>query len=79
MYRFEAGSRGKLFGHGDGDFIRLRDEHGNEWRGMAEYLNEDVVRYRFRDAHGNYATGITDREGIILRDDKGNIWRGFAD
>ncbi|HAX41012.1 MAG: hypothetical protein M9913_21160 [Bryobacteraceae bacterium] len=68
-----------VYGSGDGDFIRLRDERGQEWYGMAERMEDDSVRYRFRDPDGNYISGISDGYGVILRDAKGNTWRGFID
>lgn len=78
-YRFESGNGRGMFGSGDSDFIRLRDEFGNEWRGSAEQQPDNTVRYRFRDSYGNIISGISDREGIILRDEHGNVWRGFLD
>jgi hypothetical protein len=78
FYRFSHGQR-HVYGHGDGDFIRLRDEHGNEWYGVAERQQDDSIRYRFRDSSGNSASGISDGHGIILRDARGNTWRGFID
>lgn len=68
-----------MFGFGEGDFIRLRDEYGNVWNGMAEEQGDNIVRYRFRDAAGKSITGISDSFGIVLRDDKGNTWRGFVE
>lgn len=68
----------KLYGFGHGDHIRLRDEHGNVWRGSAE-RTDDAVRYTFRDPNGRTITGVSDSFGIILRDGKGKTWRGFID
>jgi hypothetical protein len=68
-----------MHGFGYGEYIRLRDEFGNVWRGEAELLSDDSVRYRFRDANGRSISGIGDSGGIMLRDDKGNVWRGFVD
>lgn len=78
FFRFSHGGR-TVHGHGDGDFIRLRDEHGVEWRGVAERQDDGTIRYRFRDGEDNYASGVSDGYGIILRDAKGNTWRGFID
>lgn len=79
-YRFEAvHSRATLHGHGEGEFIRLRDEFGNVWRGEAERYSDNTVRYRFRDAKGRTISGISDSWGVILRDEHGNVWRGFVD
>ncbi|WP_035957684.1 hypothetical protein [Bryobacter aggregatus] len=78
-YRFQGSGNQVLHGFGDGDFIRLRDEHGREWRGIAE-VYETMVRFRFRDEDGNHVSGISDSgNGIVLRDEKGNTWRGFVD
>ena len=80
FFRFESlHSRTTLSGSGYGDFIRLRDEYGNIWRGEAERQNDDTVRYRFRDGTGKTISGISDSFGVVLRDDKGNTWRGFVD
>ena len=68
-----------MSGFGDGDFIRLRDEFGNEWRGQAEKNADNAVRYRFRDSLGHFITGIGDGYGVTLRDEHGNTWRGFID
>lgn len=79
FYRFENRQRKTVFGFGDGDFVRLRDEHGNVWRGQAEAQEDDTVRFLFRDPDGNCISGISDDYGITLRDDSGNTWRGFID
>ena len=79
MFRLECQGGGVLSGFGDGDFIRLRDEFGNEWAGAAERQYDDSIRFRFRDAKGNYATGVGDNFGITMRDDLGRTWRGFVD
>jgi hypothetical protein len=76
--RFSSGNR-VVSGPGDGDFIRLRDQFGNEWHGVAERQQDDSIRYRFRDSKGEFVTGISDGYGIVLRDSKGNTWRGFID
>lgn len=76
LFRFEDKSRNIIAGYGDGDFIRLRDESGNEWHGCAERMG-DFVRFRFRDGKGRYATGVSDSYGIVLKDESGNVWRGF--
>jgi hypothetical protein len=64
---------------GQGDFIRMRDEHGNVWAGSASVEPGNIVRYRFRDAQGRYITGIADTWGVILRNEHGETWRGFLD
>ncbi|HBY59603.1 MAG TPA: hypothetical protein DEH78_07250 [Solibacterales bacterium] len=68
-----------IFGAGDSDMIRLRDESGKEWRGSAERTGDSTVRYIFRDSNGNILSGISDGHGILLRDEHGNVWRGFID
>lgn len=79
FFQFHNSSQRRVFGTGDGDFIRLRDEHGNEWRGVADVQEDNTVRFRFRDESGGYITGISDGNGILLRDEDGNTWRGFVD
>ncbi|HYZ83213.1 MAG TPA: hypothetical protein VE621_02355 [Bryobacteraceae bacterium] len=79
FFRFQSGSRNSVYGFGEGDYIRLRDEYGSVWRGVAERDSEGMIRYRFRDENGRSITGISDNYGVILRDDKGKTWRGFVD
>jgi hypothetical protein len=69
----------RLYGFGHGDHLRLRDEFGNIWRGTAEKVGDESVRYTFRDANGRTITGVTDSSGLILRDGRGRTWRGFID
>ena len=79
FYRIQGKNAQFLQGFGDGDFIRLRDQKGNEWRGVAE-VYESMIRYRFKDQDGNNISGVSDpSSGILLRDEKGNTWRGFVD
>jgi hypothetical protein len=78
FFRFESKTQ-TVSGYGDGDFVRLRDEFGNEWRGQAERQADDTIRFRFRDAEGNVICGISDAYGVVLRDEHGNTWRGFID
>jgi len=78
-YRIQGDGNQVLHGFGDGEFIRLRDEKGREWRGVAEVF-ESMVRFRFRDADGRHISGVSENgSGIVLRDEKGNTWRGFVD
>jgi len=77
FFRFETEDRRAIFGTGDGDFIRLRDEFGNTWLGRADQLGETLTRYYFRDAEGNSVSGISDNSGILLRDQNGKSWRGY--
>lgn len=80
FYRFESmKTKNVIYGSGFGDFIRLRDEFGNIWRGEAERMSDDSIRYRFRDSSGKVISGISDSFGVVLRDEKGNVWRGFVD
>jgi hypothetical protein len=78
FYRFESIHQRSVGGFGDGDFIRLRDENGNVWRGQADVQDDETIRYRFRDSNGKTISGISDRFGILLRDEKGNTWRGYV-
>jgi hypothetical protein len=66
-----------MSGFGDGEFLQLRDEYGNSWRGRAERQSDHTTLYRFRDSEGHTLVGISDRYGITLRDEHGNAWRGF--
>jgi len=79
FFHFHDSSNRVVSGPGDGDYIHLRDEFGNEWRGIAERQPDDTIRYRFRSSNGDFITGISDGHGVILRDQKGNTWRGFLD
>jgi hypothetical protein len=79
FYRFERKGGRPVLGYGAGEFVQLRDEFGNVWRGQAERLTDDSIHYRFRDSSGNAISGISDRFGIVLRDERGNTWRGFVD
>ena len=79
FYRFETAFHRSIYGFGDGEFIRLRDEFGNVWRGLAERMDDNTIRYRFRDSKGKTVSGMSDQFGIILRDHTGHVWRGFLD
>jgi hypothetical protein len=79
FFRFEGPKNKLIYGFGDGDFVRLRDEFGNEWRGVAERGSDDTVRFRFRDSEGTIISGVSDGWGVVLRDERGNVWRGFVD
>lgn len=78
FFRFQ-GKGQTVSGYGDGDFVRLRDEFGNEWRGQAERQADDTIRFRFRDSEGKVISGVSDSYGVVLRDEHGNTWRGFID
>ena len=75
----EEGANTRLYGFGHGEHLRLRDEFGNIWRGTAEKVDEESVRYTFRDANGRTITGVSDSFGIVLRDGHGKTWRGFIE
>src|SRR5271156_3702482 len=80
FFNFEdESSSARLYGFGYGEHLRLRDEYGNIWRGTAEKVSDECVRYTFRDANGNTITGVSDSWGIVLRDGRGKTWRGFID
>ncbi|MCW5980789.1 MAG: hypothetical protein KIT09_22100 [Bryobacteraceae bacterium] len=79
FFRFENAQRKAVYGFGDGDYVKLRDEYGNVWRGQAEVTEDKGVRYLFRDADGKRISGIADRYGVVLRDERGNLWRGYID
>jgi hypothetical protein len=80
FYRFESTrSKSTVFGFGEGDFVRLRDEYGRIWNGTAEKMSDNTIRFRFRDSEGNMISGISDTFGIVLRDEHGNVWRGLVD
>ena len=68
-----------MSGYGDGDFVRLRDEFGNVWRGQAEATEDKTIRFLFRDDDGRRISGICDSYGVTLRDERGNTWRGYID
>jgi hypothetical protein len=78
FYRIENINSRRMDGFGDGDYVRLRDEFGNVWRGQAEVQDDDSVRYRFRDEKGRTISGASDRYGITLRDERGMTWRGYV-
>ena len=79
FYRFQGAENQAVYGFGDADYIRLRDEFGNVWRGHAEKQSDSTTRFSFRDSSGNIINGISDHNGIVLRDEHGNTWRGFLD
>ena len=79
FYRFEGSQRQTVYGFGEGEYIRLRDEFGNVWTGHAEKQGDNTTRFSFRDPEGNIINGISEGGGILLRDEHGNTWRGFLD
>ena len=75
----EEKSKTRVFGYGHGDYIKLKDEYGNVWRGSAERNADNSVVYRFRDLKGNALSGIASGGTVTLRDERGNTWKGFID
>ncbi|MEP7353202.1 MAG: hypothetical protein ABI824_08235 [Acidobacteriota bacterium] len=69
----------RVSGHGQGDYIRLKDEYGNVWLGAAVLNDDDSVQYRFRDAKGKSMSGVAYGQAVTLRDEQGNTWKGFVD
>lgn len=78
-YHLKNSQQQSVCGFGVGDHIRLRDEFGNVWRGQAELMPDDSIRFLFRDADGRRISGIGDAHGVVLRDERGKTWRGFID
>jgi hypothetical protein len=78
-YRFENQLRRCVKGYGEGDYVRLRDEHGRLWHGQAQILEDRSLRLVFRAPDGGLVSGISDGYGIILRDEAGATWRGYID
>jgi len=68
----------RISGFGSGDFVRLKDEQGELWRGTAELLDDNTIFYRFRNSAGRVISGASDGYGIRLRDERGQVWRGYV-
>ena len=80
FYRISGSGNRTIFGVGDGDFIRLHDERGNQWIGSAERQSDNSLRFRFKDSEGKTISGISDGNSVVLlRDERGNSWRGYID
>ncbi len=77
--RVQSDGRERMLGYGYGDWVVVRDEHGDAWRGQAEQLEDHTLRFRFRDADGHLITGMADVNGVLLRDHLGKIWRGYLE
>ncbi len=75
----EEATKIRMHGFGFGDFISLRDEYGQTWRGSSDRGPDGSIRYTFRNNNGRTISGLTDGFGITLRDEKGRTWRGFID
>jgi hypothetical protein len=68
----------RVSGHGQGEYIRLKDEYGNVWMGSATRNDDNSIQYRFRDAKGKSMTGVAYGPAVTLRDERGNTWKGFV-
>lgn len=78
--RFRGSDQSTVYGYGEGDYIRLRDEYGGHWVGSATRDSDSgIVHYRFRDDKGREISGVSDAHGVVLRDADGRTWRGFID
>ena len=75
----EERTKTRVYGHGQGEYIKLKDEYGNSWVGWAERNADNSVVYRFRDSKGRTLTGVSDNVTVTLRDEKGRTWKGFVD
>lgn len=78
-YRLEGPGRSYMNGYADGDFVRLRDNNGMEWTGVAEREADGSIRFRLRNSNGDHASGISDGIGVTLRDEQGRNWRGVIE
>ena len=58
FFRLQNAQRHVVYGYGDGDFIRLRDEFGNIWRGVATREDDESIRFRFRDQRASKCHGL---------------------
>jgi len=77
FYLEEERTRTRVSGYGYGDYIKLKDEYGNEWLGSASRADDNSVVYRFRDRNGHSLTGVSDSVALTLRDERGSTWKGF--
>jgi len=75
----EITTKARMHGFGHDEYIRVRDEYGQTWRGIAEEAADGTYRYTFRDGRGRSLSGMADAYGVTLRDEKGKTWRGFID
>lgn len=77
-FHFSNTQHRSISGFGEGNYVRLKDENGDIWRGTAEMLDDRSVLYRFRNGTGKTISGVSDGYGILLRDERGQIWRGYV-
>lgn len=75
----EERSRVRATGFGMDGYIRVKDETGNVWSGLAEDEPGDVVRFHLTDSHGRRVTGIASGATMLFRDDLGRTWKGFVE
>ena len=79
FYLEDEKTKTRVFGSGQGDYVKLKDECGNTWVGSAVRNPDGSVVYSFRDPKGRSLTGVSDTLGVTLRDGMGNTWKGFID
>lgn len=77
-FHFSNTQHRTISGFGEGNCVRLKDENGDIWRGMAEVRDDRSVFYRFRNGDGKVISGVSDGYGILLRDERGQTWRGYV-
>ena len=77
-FSFSNSQHRTISGFGEGNYVQLKDDKGDVWRGTAEVLDDRSVAYRFRNGVGKTISGTSDGYGILLRDERGQIWRGYV-
>jgi len=77
-FQFSSFEHLTISGYGEGDFVRLKDEQGHVWLGIADVRDDRSVFYRFRRGDGKVISGVSDGYGIVLRDERGQTWRGYV-
>jgi hypothetical protein len=75
----EERSRMRATGFGIDGYVRIKDETGNVWSGLAETNSDDVVTYHLTDSHGRRMTGVENGASMIFRDDLGRTWKGVVE
>lgn len=78
FFQFQSQGKSSVSGFGTADYVRLKDDQGNVWRGAAEVMDDESIFYRFRNVDGKTISGRSDGYGILLRDERGQIWRGYV-
>jgi hypothetical protein len=74
----EEHTKALISGFASDGHIRLKDDQDNVWAGVVEQ-DEELVRYRLKDAAGRHMTGIGNASVRVFRDDYGKTWRGVVD